>query len=89
MLHEHEDVTSFLDPSEYVASQVNCADCPLVSDITPEIAMEVSVGLGGGADLVYALQQKFAEPFQLVKSDHDEPFELRKLCPDAAVASLV
>ena len=42
-------VTFFFEPSEYVASHVNCADCPDVSEETPEMATEESVGLSGVA----------------------------------------
>ena len=86
MLHVGE--TAFFDPSEYVASHENCADCPDVSDVTPKMAMEESVVAGGGADLVYALQQKLADPSICVKSNHDDPLELKNVCPADAVASL-
>ena len=50
--------------------------------------MEESVVAGGGADLVYALQQKLADPSICVKSNHDDPLELKNVCPADAVASL-
>ena len=45
----HTGETDFFDPSEYTASHENCADCPDVSDETPEIAMAESDGFTGVA----------------------------------------
>ena len=45
----HVGETAFFEPSEYVASQVKVSLCPDVRDVTPEIAMDESVGFAGAA----------------------------------------
>ena len=68
--------------------QMNVAADPDLMEETPEMAIEESF-LAATADLVYALQQKLAEPYTAVKSLHSLPLQLRNVSPFAAVAEVV